>query len=151
MDVVTGDSQTTPTGEAANDVSFLLRQLIAGQTRLLSAANRQNELLEEVVEQLGAAARQRSMELAQWKQTNPRLARSCKAAAEKLGQIQTEFIESLSDEVDDQFEMLQGGDFVLNEFVDRFGPRFVHLNTILQVMTQLGNAPDMVPSSVPRK
>ena len=56
-----------------------------------------------------------------------------KAAAEKLNQLQTDFIDSLSDEVDTNFDLLQDGDFVLNEFVDKYGPRFIHLNTILQV------------------
>lgn len=144
IDVATGGAETTPTGDSSGDITCLMRQLVAGQSRLLTATNRQNELLEEVLEQLGAAARQRGLELAQWKKANPRLARSCKAAAEKLGRIQTDFIDSLSDEIDENFELLQDGEFVLNEFVDRFGPRFVHLNTILQVLTQLGNAPDIV-------
>ena len=44
--------------------THLLRQLLAGQ-------DRQNELLEELVSQLGAAQKQRAVELGQWKQANP--------------------------------------------------------------------------------
>ena len=44
-----------------------LRELLAGQ-------DRQNELLEELVNQLGAAQKQRANELGQWKQANPHLA-----------------------------------------------------------------------------
>lgn len=147
IDVSTGPSVSSDdTTVPASDIGQLLRQMVAGQNHLIAIQSRQNELLEEVVDQLSSAARQRAVELAKWKQANPRLARSCKAAADKLGQIQTDFIESLSDEIEDNFELLHDGEFVLNEFVDRFGPRFVHLNTILQVLTQLGNAPDAVLS-----
>ena len=59
------------------------------QTRLLreilSAQDRQNELLEEMVNHLGSAQKQRANELGQWKQANPRLARNCRMAAEALG------------------------------------------------------------------
>jgi hypothetical protein len=30
---------------------------------------------------------------------------------------------------------------MLNEFVDRFGPRLAHLNGVLQVLSQLGATP----------
>lgn len=145
---VDGSVSNIPKTNDIAELTALMRRSVTFQDRILSAQNRQNELLEEVIEHLSAAGRQRAAELSQWKQANPRLARACKAAAEKLNQIQTDFIDSLSDEIDSNFEFLQDGDFILNEFVDKFGPRFVHLNTILQVLTQLGNAPDIV---VPKK
>jgi hypothetical protein len=39
------------------------------------------------------------------------------------------------------------GEFMLNEFVDRFGPRLAHLNGVLQVLTQLGSTPN--PANTP--
>jgi hypothetical protein len=117
------------------------------QTRLLrdilTAQDRQNELLEELVGQLGAAQKQRNMELGQWKQANPRLARNCRVAAEALGKVQTEFLESLTAEVNTNYENLLDGEFMLNEFVDRFGPRMAHLNGLLQVLSQLSAVPNM--------
>ena len=112
------------------DATLILRQLLAGQ-------DRQNELLEELVNQLGAAQKQRAIELGQWKQANPHLARSCRMAAEALGKVQTEFLDSLTQEVRDNYETLLDGEFMLNEFVDRFGPRLAHLNGLLQVLSQL--------------
>ena len=118
----------------------------AEQTRLLrellKAQDRQNELLEEIVGQLGAAQRQRSQELGQWKQANPHLARSCRAAAEALGRVQTEFLASVTNEITENAEVLADGEFMLNEFVDRFGPRLAHLNGMLQVLSQLGATPN---------
>ncbi len=118
------------------EFSELMRQLISVQTK-------QNELLQEVVDQLGAAQRQRNAELAQWKRANPVLANSCKMAADSLGKIQTDFLTSLAYEVDDNFEELKDNEYLLNEFFDKYGSRIIHLNTILQTLSILGNAPDV--------
>ena len=118
----------------------LLRELIAAQ-------DRQNELLEELVGNLGAAQRQRANELGQWKQANPHLARRCRRAAEVLGKVQTEFLDSLTQEIDEGRETLMAGDFMLNEFIDRFGPRMAHLNGLLQVLAQLSSTPN--PTNTP--
>jgi hypothetical protein len=32
------------------------------------------------------------------------------------------------------------GEFMLNEFVDRFGPRLAHLNGMIQVLAQLSSS-----------
>ncbi len=121
------------------------------QTRILreilSAQDRQNELLEELVTQLGNSQKQRANELGQWKQANPHLARSCRMAAEALGKVQTEFLESLTTEVSANYENLLDGEFMLNEFVDRFGPRMAHLNGLLQVLSQLSATPN--PTGAP--
>ncbi len=123
-----------------NQQTRLLRELLAGQ-------DRQNELLEELVNQLGAAQKQRAVELGQWKQANPGLARSCRRAAESLGKVQTEFLDSLTEEVNENFEALLDGEFMLNEFVDRYGPRMAHLNGLLQVLSQLSAAAN--PANTP--
>ena len=118
----------------------------AEQTRLLreilNAQDRQNELLEELISQVGSNHRQRQAELGQWKQANPRLARSCKAAADSLSKVQAEFLDNLTREVNDTAEDMMDGDFVLNEFIDRYGPRLAHLNGVLQVLSQLSSVPN---------
>ena len=117
-------------GNSSSEVTALLQQLVIGQ-------DRQNELLEELVEQMSASQRQRASELGQWKEANPLLARRCRAAAEALSQVQTEFLQNLTVEVNDNFENMMDGEFVLNEFVDRYGPRLAHLNGVLQLLSQL--------------
>ena len=123
-----------------SEVNGLLRQLLAGQ-------DRQNELLEELIGQISSNQRQRAHELGQWKQANPRLARNCRVAAEALGKVQAEFLDSLTREIGDNYENLMEGEFMLNEFVDRFGPRMAHLNGLLQVLSQLSATPN--PASAP--
>jgi hypothetical protein len=112
----------------------LLRQMVAGQER-------QNRLLEELIHLLSGAQRQRVAELGQWKEANPGLARNCREAAETLGRVQTQFLRNLTREIAENEECLVDGDFMLNEFVDRYGPRLAHLNGVLQVLSQLSSMP----------
>ena len=63
-------------------------------------------------------------------------------AAEALSKVQAEFLESLTDEVNANAEELLDGEFVLNEFIDRFGPRLAHLNGVIQVLAQLSSIPN---------
>lgn len=114
--------------------TYLLRELLAAQ-------DRQNELLEELVTLLSATQKQRANELGQWKQANPELARKCRTAAETLSRVQTEFLDGLTHEVSENYDCLLDGDFMLNEFVDRYGPRLAHLNGLLQVLSQLSATP----------
>lgn len=115
-------------------MTMLLEQLVVGQ-------DRQNELLEEILEQLGSAQRQRSAELHNWKEANPVLAKRCRKAAEALSEVQTEFLHNLTFDVQDNHENMMAGEFVLNEFVDRYGPRLAHLNGVLQLLSQLSGKP----------
>ena len=78
--------------------------------------------------------------LGQWKQANPELARNCRMAAEALSQVQVEFLNTMTHEINDNSDALMDGEFMLNEFVDRFGPRLAHLNGVLQVLAQLSTA-----------
>lgn len=129
-------AEAESSAHTANDnriVMELLRQLVAGQQQ-------QNRLLEELVQQHTAANKQRATELQQWKSANPELAKSCRQAAETLSRVQTQFLDSLTEEIADSEEHLIEGEYMLNEFVDRFGPRLAHLNGVLQVLAQLGSS-----------
>ena len=117
-----------------NDIALLLQHMIAGQER-------QIELLEELTQSANAAQRQRANELGHWKESNPQLARRCRNAAEALSNVQTEFLSNLTEEINDNSEGFLEGEFLLNEFVDRFGPRLANLNGVLQVLSQLSSTP----------
>jgi hypothetical protein len=111
----------------------LLREVLAAQDRT-------NELLEELVGVMGASHKQRLQELHQWKNANPRLAESCRDAAETLSRVQVEYLERMTDEISETADDMECGEFVMNEFVDRFGPRLAHLNGVIQVLAQLSSA-----------
>ena len=56
--------------------------------------------------------------------------------------VQTFNLDSGFREIDDSFENLQESEYLLSEFFYIFCPRIVHLNTLLQTLSVLGNAPD---------
>lgn len=133
-------NQVTTNGDPATEIITLLRMMIANQEK-------QNELLTEVNQHLSAAQKQRQQELGQWKQANPELANSCRIAAETLSRVQTQFLENLTNEISENEDSLVDGEFMLNEFVDRYGPRLAHLNGVLQVLSQLSSVPTPNPQS----
>ena len=142
IDVSPSPQSTEETSADVNrEICHLLKNMLAAQSR-------QTALLQELVDHLSMAQRQRAKELAMWKRANPDLALFCKKAAEQLGQVQTDYLSTITEEIQENFDDMMEGEFLLNEFVDRFGPRFAHLNGILQVLSQLGNAPDHI--STPR-
>lgn len=130
VDVTTGSPPRTnvPTGEEHNE---LLREVLAGQDRT-------NELLEELVGVLTTQQKQRAAEMNGWRDANPDLANRCRAAAEALSEVQVEFLDRMTVEIEDSQEELVYGDFMLTEFVDRYGPRMAHLNGVIQALAQLG-------------
>ncbi len=137
VDISAGASLSRPrdTQEAGPEQVSLLRSILAAQ-------DRQNELLEELVNQLNSSQRQRATELGQWKQANPELAGSCRKAAEALSQVQVEFLNGMTRDINENSDALMDGDFMLNEFVDRYGPRLAHLNGVLQILAQLSSTPN---------
>ncbi len=137
IDVVASSSEGAPVsgGDKGDWIIALLRQLATGQ-------DRQNKLLEQILQQTNAVYRRRQAELGQWRQDNRPLAQRCKRAAETLSRVQNEFLERLTNEIADSEDSLLDGDFMLYEFVDQFGPRLAQLNGVLQVLSQLSCQPD---------
>ena len=77
----------------------------------------------------------------QWRNANPALAESCREAAESLSRVQVDYLERITEEINDSAEDMVEGEFLMNEFVDRFGPRLAHLNGVIQVLAQLSSTP----------
>lgn len=127
---VTAGSTTEVSNSSHLEHSELLREVLASQDRT-------NEILEELVSVMAANQKQRAQELYQWRKANPRLSKSCNEAAEALSRVQIEYLERMTDEINDNAEGMIDGEFVFNEFVDRFGPRMAHLNGVIQVLAQL--------------
>ena len=139
LDVTAGATSGVAADVAGMGQTELLREVLAAQDRT-------NEILEELVGVLATSHKQRLQELHQWKHANPRLSESCRKAAESLSKVQVEFLEQLTDEIQDTSENMLCGEFFLNEFVDRFGPRLAHLSGMIQVLAQLGSPQNVVHS-----
>ncbi len=127
-------NRVTSSADPATEIITLLRMMLQNQEK-------QTQLLVEANQHLTANQKQRQQELGQWKQANPELADSCRVAAETLSRVQTQFLDNLTRDIADNEESLVDGEFMLNEFVDRYGPRLAHLNGVLQVLSQLSTVP----------
>jgi hypothetical protein len=113
----------------------LLREVLAAQDRT-------NELLEELSGVLAATQKQRANELSQWRNAHPALASACREAAEALTRVQIEYLHRMTDDINDTSDDMVEGEFLLNEFIDRYGPRLAHLNGVIQVLAQLSSVPN---------
>ena len=109
---------------------------------MLAAQDRTNELLEDLASTLAANHKQRASELHQWRNAHPALATSCREAAEALTRVQIEYLDRMTEEINDTSDDMVEGEFLLNEFVDRYGPRLAHLNSVIQVLAQLSSVPN---------
>jgi hypothetical protein len=135
VDVTAASAAGVHAATAHMDQTELLREVLAAQDRT-------NEILEELAGIMASTHKQRLQELHQWKNANPRLAESCRSAAEALSRVQVEYLERMTEEINDTAEDMACGEFLMNEFVDRFGPRLAHLNGVIQVLAQLSSAPN---------
>jgi len=131
LDVTTGSNPQSVHG-SRDEPGSLLRDVLAAQDRT-------NELLEELVGTMAATQKQRANELTQWRNAHPNLAYACREAAEALSRVQIEYLNRMTDEINDNSDDMVEGEFLLNEFIDRFGPRLAHLNGVIQVLAQLSS------------
>ncbi len=133
VDVSTG-GQPRPILSPAEEQTELIREM-------LSAQDRTNELLEELVTIVSSQHKQRNSELKRWRDANPDLAQNCREAAEVLTKVQVEYLDRLTEDVSESKDELVYGEFMLAEFIDRYGPRLAHLNGVIQVLAHLGSTP----------
>lgn len=128
-------SHPHPVVSSREEQTELLREVLAAQDRT-------NELLEDLGSVLAATQKQRASELSQWRNAHPALAGACREAAEALTRVQIDYLERMTEEINDTSDDMVEGEFLLNEFVDRFGPRLAHLNGVIQVLAQLSSVPN---------
>jgi len=117
--------------EGNAEQTALLRELVVAQQK-------SNELLGQLVALISQQQRQRAAELKAWREANPKLADSCRRAAESLTKVHTEFLPSIASEAASSGDDLLDSDYALGEFIDRYGPRLAHFNGIMQLFAQLG-------------
>ena len=129
IDVSADLSNDAPPGSVLIQ-SELLNQLVKLQQQQIN-------LLSELVLATTGVQKQRTAEIQQWRESNPTVAKNCRHAAEILSRIQVEFLDCLTKEIIENEETLLENGFMLQEFIDRFGPRLSHLSGIMQVVSLL--------------
>ncbi|MDO4574079.1 MAG: hypothetical protein Q4D98_02570 [Planctomycetia bacterium] len=114
------------------EMMTVLREMLVQQRK-------QNDLLQQLVAAQSAAARQRMQDLCQWRNQHPELARDFRRILKTVGGMQSECFRELVDEAKDKGDGLAESEYLLTEFIDRFGPRLMHLNGILQTLSTLAS------------
>ena len=110
-------------------------------TRQIAEMNKQ--LLELTREQAQFLREQRARQIAElekWQAGHETVIESCKDSLGRLEQVHAALMRELADYVEEHHENLLEGDFSLSDFVDRFGPKLAHLNTMLAVLRPLAAA-----------
>jgi hypothetical protein len=146
--------EVSPTGQNPtnaianpNDPILLLHLLANLQSQTLEVQRQQLEMQRQQLEisrellQVNREQRARqSSELERWQVGHEPILDTCKETLGKLEQVHAALMGELANYVDDNHENLLEGDFSLSDFVDRFGPRLAHLNTMLAVLRPLAAA-----------
>lgn len=145
--------EVSPTGQGpashggSNDAVGLLNLMVSLQSQSLEMQRQMLEMLRQQTEMLRettqVAREQRARQVAdleRWQQGHADVLDHCQESLGKLEQVHAALMSDLSEYIDDNHENLVEGDFALSDFVDRFGPRLAHLNTMLAILRPLAAA-----------
>lgn len=146
--------EVSPTGQAASPVVANVNEPVALLQMMVNLQSQTLELLRQVMEsqrqeleltreatQIAREQRARQVaDLERWQNGHGKVLSHCKATLGRLEEVHASLMAEMADYVADNHENLVEGDFALSDFVDRFGPRLAHLNTMLAVLRPLAAA-----------
>ena len=141
----TGQSpaQPVPQSDPATLLHLILNlqsQILDTQRQVLDVQRQQLELTREAA-QINRDQRARQIaELERWQNGHEDVLEHCRESLGNLEQVHAALMGELANYVSENHENLIDGDFALTDFVDRFGPRLAHLNTMLAVLRPLAAA-----------
>jgi len=118
----------------------LQNQTLELQRQMLELQRQHLELSREMV-QVNREQRARQIaELERWQGGHESVLESCRESLGNLEQVHAALMGELASYVKENYDNLLDGEFALTDFVDRFGPRLAHLNTMLAVLRPLAAA-----------
>ncbi len=146
--------EVSPTGQASvpavvnpNDPVALLQlmvnlqsQTLEMQRQMMEMQRQQLELLRETTQVSREQRARQGAELERWQQSHSRVLEASKESLTRLEQVHASLLGEMSIYIEDNYDNLLEGDFSLSDFVDKFGPRLAHLNTMLAVLRPLAAA-----------
>lgn len=145
--------EVSPTGQGpqavpgSNDPILLLNVLVNLQSQTLDLLRQnldaQRQVLDLTREAAQLARDQRARQIAdleRWQNAHDLVVDPCKDALAQLEQVHASIMGELATYVRDHHDDLMDGEFVLSDFVDRFGPKLAHVNTMLAVLRPLAAA-----------
>jgi hypothetical protein len=118
----------------------LQNQTLELQRQQLEISRQQLEISHELLQVNREQRARQGAELERWQASHEHVIDSCRETMGRLEQVHASLMGELANYVEDNHENLMEGDFSLSDFVDRFGPRLAHLNTMLAVLRPLAAA-----------
>lgn len=147
MEVSPTGQGNPPVPQGVNDPVALLHLLVNMQSQSMDlqrqALEMQRQQLELTRESAQIAREQRARQVAElerWQVGHEGVLDHCRETLGRLEQVHASLMADMADHVADNHENLVEGDFALSDFVDRFGPRLAHLNTMLAILRPLAAA-----------
>jgi len=147
MEVSPTGQGPTPAVANMNDPVALLQLVVNLQSQTLDLQRQSLDLQRQQLElareatQIGREQRARQYaELERWQNGHESVIDHCKESLSSLEQVHAALMGELANYVSENHENLIDGEFALTDFVDRFGPRLAHLNTMLAVLRPLAAA-----------
>lgn len=147
MEVSPTGQGPTPVPSNVNDPIALLHLLVNLQNQTMEIQRQNLEIQRQQLELTREAAQisreQRARQIAElerWQNGHEAVLDHCKESLTNLEQVHAALMGELANYVSENHENLIDGDFALTDFVDRFGPRLAHLNTMLAVLRPLAAA-----------
>src|SRR5262245_22352328 len=115
----------------------LQNQTLEMQRQILETQRQQLEISRELRQVSRAQRARQGAELERWQAGHEHVLDSCRETLGRLEQVHAALMGDLANYVEENHDNLMEGDFSLSDFVDRFGPRLAHLNTMLAVLRPL--------------
>jgi hypothetical protein len=147
MEVSPTGQGTTPVVPNTNDPVALLHLIASLQSQSLELQRQSLEIQRQQLELTREAAQvnreQRARQVAEierWQNGHESVLEHCRESLSNLEQVHAALMGELTTYVAENHESLVEGEFALTDFVDRFGPRLAHLNTMLAVLRPLATA-----------
>ena len=144
MEVSPTGQSSTPVVPNLNDPVALLQVLLNLQSQsldmqrqILETQRQQLELAREAAHVAREQRARQGAELERWQAGHEGLLEHCRQSLGQLEQVHAALMTELIRHVDENHENLVDGEYALTDFVDRFGPRLAHLNTMLAVLRPL--------------
>ena len=146
--------EVSPTGQgpgaaahSPNDPLVLLHLMVNLQNQTLDALRQivevqrqQLDLTREMVQVSREQRARQGAELERWQAGHEHVLDACRDTLGRLEGVHAALMGDIANSVEENYENLLEGDFSLSDFVDRFGPRLAHLNTMLAVLRPLAAA-----------
>jgi hypothetical protein len=146
--------EVSPTGQGPaqlvpnpNDPVALLQLLVNMQNQSLELQRQslefqrqQLELMRETVQVSREQRARQIAELERWQAGHENVIERCRETLPQLEQVHAALMGELAIYVEENLDNLLEGEFTLTDFVDKFGPRLAHLNTMLAVLRPLAAA-----------